>query len=130
MEVALRYPLSLDGRGRAISTYDPIHIWVDRTRLLLSTMVGERVIDLEYGTEVATHVWDSIDSAAEAVESAVRSALSTWLPDIPFSNVTVFENDIDPTQLDVEVVITPPSGRSYPVTTTINVAQLGLSGLE
>ena len=63
---------------------------------LILTIKGERVGQPEFGCDVHRIVFEPItETTGESVESAVRDAVSTWLPYITVHNVYVSIDDQD-----------------------------------
>lgn len=124
-EIALRYPMRLDDRGRVVATRNVSDIWGDRIRVLLSTYAGERAGRPEYGTDVETSLFSGIEDAVDAVSIAAQQAIVDYLPELEGIDVRAFESA--PGRIGVQVSFTPPNARATSVSTAVDIALLGLS---
>lgn len=118
----LRYPLRLDGAGRAISTTDPNAMWRDRVSVLLCTLVGERAGDLFYGTDISDATFGALDAVRDTIEEAVQAAFVAYLPDLNLDSVEVDTGLSADSRVTVTVLFTPPgSSTSQSATTSVDV---------
>lgn len=127
-EVALRYPLRLDGRGIAVTTYSAATIWADRVRVLLSTYKSERAGDVDYGTSVDEALFAGMGLTPELVAGSIEQAIAEYLPEL--EDVTVVASPMAYTDTTVEVAVyfRPPNASQTSVTTALNVESLVLNG--
>lgn len=119
---AISFPFTLDPFGVVNSTTDQTKIYQDRVLTLLSTAVGERPMRPTYGTDVARAMFENQSDAKKAVDQAVRTAISTWIPEVEVTAVNVNTFD-DSGKVGVEVNVVLPDFTS----TTINVLSTTLN---
>ncbi len=98
----LRYPLRIDGAGRAVFTTSTAQTYRDRVAVLLATMPGERPEDLDYGGRVNSALFESMDEVPTLVEEAVTNAVQRYLPEV---SVLAVDTELDPTN-DTRIVLT------------------------
>lgn len=125
-QTSLRFPLMLDGAGRAITTTDPVQIWKDRVAVLLATFIGERPGDLFYGSEVATALYSDTDLVVSQVKEKAQEAFLRYLPDLTLISVEVANDNSVESQVTILILFTVPDGAEVSVTQTVDVATLGL----
>lgn len=106
MSVAIRFPMRFDSLGRTVSTINSTEVWTDRARVLLATMIGERVGDSTYGTNAAEHLFVDVDEMPTLVEGAVQSAFSRYLPELNLVGVFVKDGAAPGSTLDLTVIFT------------------------
>lgn len=118
----LRYPLRLDGAGRAISTTDVNTVWRDRVAVLLATLVGERAGDLFYGTEMSNASFEALEKVQETIEEAVQAAFVAYLPDLNLDSVDVNADLSIDSRVTITVLFTPPGvSTSQSATSSLDV---------
>jgi len=119
---AISFPFTLDPFGVVDSTTDQTKIYQDRVLTLLSTTVGERPMRPTYGTDVARAMFENQSDAKKAVDQAIRTAISTWIPEVEVNAVNVNTFD-DSGKVSVEVNVVLPDFTS----TTVNVLSTTLN---
>lgn len=119
---AISFPFTLDPFGVVDSTTDQTKIYQDRVLTLLSTAVGERPMRPTYGTDVARAMFENQSDAKKAVDQAIRTAISTWIPEVEVNAVNVNTFD-DSGKVSVEVNVVLPDFTS----TTVNVLSTTLN---
>jgi phage baseplate assembly protein W len=124
--IALRFPLTLDDSGRAVTTTDPNAIWMDRAQLLLSTEVEERVGELFYGSRLGEAAFSDIDLVLDDVTQAAQTAFAKWLPECDIHDVQLSEKDPSQGWVVVSIVFTVPSGKEVNLSTKVDLGNLGL----
>jgi uncharacterized protein len=83
----LSFPLQVDHRG-AIALASGEEDITQAIGLILSTAPGERPMRPEFGCEIHTYLFDTIDAETVAkMEDAVRQALARWEPRIEVDQV-------------------------------------------
>jgi uncharacterized protein len=83
----LSFPLQVDHRG-AIALASGEEDITQAINLILSTAPGERPMRPEFGCEIHSYLFDTIDAETVAqMEAAVRAALARWEPRIEVEQV-------------------------------------------
>jgi phage baseplate assembly protein W len=104
---AISYPFTLDPFGKTASTTDQRKIYQDRVLTLLSTAIGERPMRPTYGTNIATAMFENQGNVEKAINDAIRSAISTWIPDLTVNNILI-KGFLDTGAVTVELNVTLP----------------------
>jgi phage baseplate assembly protein W len=104
---AISYPFTLDPFGKTASTTDQRKIYQDRVLTLLSTAIGERPMRPTYGTNIATAMFENQGNVEKAINDAIRSAISTWIPDLTVNNIFI-KGFLDTGAVTVELNVTLP----------------------
>lgn len=120
--IAISYPFTFDPFGVIETTNDQTKIYQDRILTLLSTVKGERPMRPTYGTDVSRAMFENQGDAKKAIDQAVRSAISTWIPEVEVSEVNVYSAD-DSGKIGVEVNVVLPDFTS----TSINILSTTLN---
>ena len=92
---AISYPFTLNEKGKVNSTSSTSKMYLDRVLTLLSTNITQRPISQDYGTDIGTALFENDNNIELAASSAIREALTTWLPEVRLNNITVSEPDED-----------------------------------
>lgn len=119
---AISYPFTLDPFGKTTSTTDQRKIYQDRVLTLLSTAVGERPMRPTYGTNMAVAMFENQGNVEAAINQAIRSAVSNWIPELTVEKINV-KNFLDTGAVTVEVNVTLPDFTEDSITvvsTTLN----------
>jgi hypothetical protein len=119
---AISYPFTLDPFGKTASTTDQRKIYQDRVLTLLSTAIGERPMRPTYGTNIATAMFENQGNVEKAINDAIRSAISTWIPDLTVNNILI-KGFLDTGAVTVELNVTLPDFIEESITvvsTTLN----------
>lgn len=105
-------PFSVDATGRIATTTDPEAMYSDRVFTVLSTLVGERVMLPEYGSELGEFLFDSfIDShGLKTLDDVVTEALNRWVPDVDFAGVQAVQDVSDDGSFTISVQYILPTG--------------------
>jgi phage baseplate assembly protein W len=124
-EKAIALPFAVDYYGNINIATSQEKVWADRVRAVIGTMLEERVMRPEFGTEVPKLVWDTSDIAVEFIQKEINSAFSAYLPLLSVQSVeTVFNED--------ENIITANIAYSLPnneeVIETIGIATISPTG--
>ena len=90
---AITFPFTIDPFGVANTTTSQEKIYQDRVLTLLSTSVGERPMRATYGTDLASALFETQGNATKAIESAIRTAMRTWLPELTVENIDIKATD-------------------------------------
>ena len=119
---AITFPFTIDPFGVANTTTSQEKIYQDRVLTLLSTSVGERPMRATYGTDLATALFETQGNATKAIETAIRTAMRTWLPELTVENIDIMATD-DSGRLQVNLSLVLPDFSTTAVTvysTTLN----------
>jgi phage baseplate assembly protein W len=119
---AITFPFTIDPFGVANTTTSQEKIYQDRVLTLLSTSVGERPMRATYGTDLATALFETQGNAAKAIETAIRTAMRTWLPELTVENIDIVATD-DSGRVQVNLSLVLPDFSTTAVTvysTTLN----------
>ena len=133
MSVAISYPFRLDAVGVLAYAEAPSKIYLDRLLTLLSTNIGQRPTNPEYGLDLKTALFENeyIANGGDtttfklAVTGAIRKAVGRWLPDIEVTEV-IIKNPNQDGAAQVEILVTIPGNISATLTTT--TAIFGVDG--
>jgi phage baseplate assembly protein W len=119
---AISFPFTLDPFGKTASTTDQRQIYQDRVLTLLSTAVGERPMRPTYGTNIATAMFENQGNVEKAINDAIRSAISKWIPELTVNNIFL-KGFLDTGAVNVELNVSLPDfieDNITVVTTTLN----------
>ena len=119
---AISFPFTLDPFGKTTSTTDQRKIYQDKVLTLLSTAVGERPMRPTYGTNVGLAMFENQGNVEKAINSAIRSAISTWIPELTINKILV-KGFLDTGAVTIELNVTLPDfveDSITVVTTTLN----------
>lgn len=86
---AISYPFTLDPFGVATTSEVQAKIYKDRIVTLLSTAIGTRPMRPTYGTNLAKAMFENQDNAASAIRSAIKSAISLWIPEVEIDSIEI-----------------------------------------
>jgi phage baseplate assembly protein W len=104
---SISFPFTLDAFGKVTSTTDQAKIYQDKVLTLLSTAIGERPMRPTYGTNIATAMFENQGKVEKAINQAIRTAISTWIPELTVEKV-IFKGFLDTGAVTVELNITLP----------------------
>lgn len=104
---AITYPFTLDPFGVANTSEVQGKIYQDRIVTLLSTAVGTRPMRPTYGTNLAKAMFENQDDAAAAIRSAIKSAISRWIPEVQIDSIEIVGVQEDGRMLVTLIVILP-----------------------
>lgn len=119
---SISFPFTLDPFGKTTSTTDQRKIYQDRVLTLLSTAVGERPMRPTYGTNIAAAMFENQGRVEDAINEAIRTAISTWIPELTVSSIKVI-GFLDGGAVNVELNVTLPDFQEDQirvVSTTLN----------
>ncbi len=119
---SISFPFTLDPFGKTTSTEDQRKIYQDRVLTLLSTAIGERPMRPTYGTNVAAAMFETQGNVEEAINQAIRSAISTWIPELTVKAIRVV-GFLDSGAVNVELNVSLPDFQEDEirvVSTTLN----------
>jgi len=119
---SISFPFTLDPFGKVTSTTDQRKIYQDKVLTLLSTAVGERPMRPTYGTNIATAMFENQGKIEEAINQAIRTAISNWIPELSVEKINI-KGFLDDGAVSVEVNVTLPDFVEASITvvsTTLN----------
>jgi phage baseplate assembly protein W len=119
---AITFPFTIDPFGVANTTTSQEKIYQDRVLTLLSTAVGERPMRATYGTDIASALFETQGDATKAIETAIRTAMRTWLPELTVETIDIRSVD-DTGKMQVNLSLVLPDFSTTAVTvysTTLN----------
>lgn len=119
---SISFPFTLDPFGKTTSTEDQRKIYQDKVLTLLSTAVGERPMRPTYGTNIAAAMFENQGKIEDAINQAIRSAISSWIPELTVKNIKVV-GFLDNGAVNVELNVTLPDFQEDEirvVSTTLN----------
>jgi phage baseplate assembly protein W len=119
---AITFPFTIDPFGVANTTTSQEKIYQDRVLTLLSTSVGERPMRATYGTDLASALFETQGDATKAIESTIRTAMRTWIPELTVENIDIRSTD-DSGRVQVNLSLVLPDFSTTAVTvysTTLN----------
>jgi phage baseplate assembly protein W len=119
---AISFPFTLDPFGKTTSTTNQKKVYQDRVLTLLSTAVGERPMRPNYGTNIGTAMFENQGKVEKAVNDAIRSAMSKWLPELTVNKINIV-GFLDTGAVTVEINVTLPDFTEDSITvvsTTLN----------
>jgi phage baseplate assembly protein W len=106
---AISLPFRIDGYGRVASTEDVRAIWAGRVRIVITTVLGERLNRPDFGSDLSDSLFDGDDDLVEEIEASVSRSFSTWLPELTLESVDVVTTNMDVGDVDVEIGYRVPS---------------------
>jgi phage baseplate assembly protein W len=107
-EIAISLPFRLDAYGNVAATYDYSKVWADRVLSVVGTLVGERVMNGDFGTYLATYLHENLEGNDAAIEKEVETAFSKWLPLLTLLDTKV-TSDASEASLSVEITYQLPN---------------------
>lgn len=119
---AISFPFTLDPFGKTTSSTNQRKIYQDRVLTLLSTAVGERPMRPNYGTNIGTAMFENQGKIDKAINDAIRSAISKWLPELTVNKINIV-GFLDTGAVTVEINVTLPDFTEDSITvvsTTLN----------
>ena len=119
---SMSFPFPLDPFGKVTCSTDQRKIYQDKVLTLLSTAVGERPMRPTYGTNIATAMFENQGKIEEAINQAIRTAISNWIPELSVEKINI-KGFLDDGAVSVEVNVTLPDFVEASITvvsTTLN----------
>ena len=88
-EKAISLPFRVSPDGNIAFTTDQSRIWADRVKSGLGTILGERIMRSDFGSEVPTLVLDTFSALDEIISSEITSLFANFFPTLVLSGVSV-----------------------------------------
>lgn len=124
-EKAIALPFAVDYYGNINLATSQEKVWADRVRAVIGTMLEERVMRPEFGTDIPKLVWDTSDIAAEFIQKEINNAFATYLPLLEVQTVeTTF--DVNENIVIANIAYSLPNNQE--VVETIGIATISPTG--
>lgn len=102
-------PFRFNEFGSIDATSDQRRIWRDRVLIVLLTKFGERVMRPNFGSDLASVLFENETTAVETATRTINIAFNTWLSPLNLIEITP-QFDLTTGYLEVSVTYTLPSG--------------------
>ncbi len=122
-ELAVSLPFALDAYGSIATTTSQSKIWSDRVLSVVGTLVGERVMQPIFGTEIAEGMFNSTERMEELISVEIEKAFVNHLPALTLVD-TILNSDPQTGSVYVDVVYGLPNDEQ---TNTV-IALLAVAG--
>lgn len=93
--VGLKFPLTNNSNNFFALNYTTFEQAKDNLLMLLSTKVGERIYQPEYGTNLHRIIFDNEDNFEENITAELEQKITEFLPYINISDLTINFNQND-----------------------------------
>ena len=107
-EVAVSLPFALNSYGAINITASQSKIWSDRVLSVIGTLVGERVMQPTFGTEIAQGLFTSTQRMEEVIPVEVEKAFATYLQELTLVD-TIIDSDPENGSIYVDIVYGLPN---------------------
>lgn len=105
---AIAYPFKIIENGKVLATNDISKIYLDRALTLVSTLVRQRFMRPAYGVDLGKGMYENSNSYTDGLESAIRSAMSIWLPELNMVEISI--SDVDESgNVSVTLILSLPN---------------------
>lgn len=117
--LGLSLPIQRNKGGYFEQNFSTIEQAKSNIRNLVSTRRGERLIQVNFGTNLSTLLFEQIDepNIASIIEDEIETALETWLPYIILENIDIDVSPENANRNRVEVSIDFRVGNDIEVNT-------------
>jgi phage baseplate assembly protein W len=88
-ERAVSLPFSIDSYGNVASTKDQSKIWADKVRTVVGTVVGERIMRPDFGTNIPYATFNGKELVAEITRQELFASFIKFLPALTLQTVEV-----------------------------------------
>lgn len=102
-------PFSFNKVGKVNSILDSRDLWRIRVHSLMLTRFGERLMRPDFGTDLASTLFENEDLAAEMAIKTITIAFNKWLPGLNLIEA-VPQYDKDSGSLNIDIRYTLPDG--------------------
>ena len=86
-EKALSLPFTFDSTGNIANTVDQSKIWQDKVRSAVGTILGERVMRSNFGSDVSFSQFDTVGEIQRTIEENVSALFSSTFPTLEVKDV-------------------------------------------
>jgi phage baseplate assembly protein W len=107
-EVAISLPFALNAYGSINFTESQSKIWSDRVLSVIGTLVGERVMQPTFGTEIPESLFNSTERMEQVIPVEVEKAFATYLQELTLVD-TIITSDPENGSVYVDVVYGLPN---------------------
>jgi phage baseplate assembly protein W len=101
-ERALSLPFTFDSTGNIATTLDQSKIWQDKVRSAVGTILGERVMRSNFGSDVSFSQFDTVGEIQKTIEENVSALFSSTFPTLEVKDVLA-EYNVSSEELVVSV---------------------------
>lgn len=123
---AISYPFTLDLFGKLDAVTTESKIYLDRLLTLLSTPIGQRPWNPDYGTDIARALFENDNDFYVAARVAITDAVARWLPELRVDSLTLEQINEDG-YANIAIVVELPNDRLASV--SISSAVFGANGI-
>jgi phage baseplate assembly protein W len=88
-EYTISLPFKIDDFGNVGVATSQSKIWADRVRSVIGTRVGERVMRVNYGTEIPVNFFENTSLVSEVIKEEVNQAFFNNLPELELDETIV-----------------------------------------
>jgi phage baseplate assembly protein W len=88
-EYAISLPFKIDDFGNIATATSQSKIWADRVRSVIGTAVGERVMRVNFGTQIPVNFFENVSLVAETIKEEVNQAFFNNLPELELDETIV-----------------------------------------
>jgi phage baseplate assembly protein W len=93
-EYAISLPFKIDDFGNIGTATSQSKIWADRVRSVIGTAVGERVMRVNFGTEIPINFFENVFSVSETIKEEVNQAFFNNLPELELDETIVVIDEL------------------------------------
>jgi phage baseplate assembly protein W len=93
-EYAISLPFKIDDFGNIATATSQSKIWADRVRSVIGTAVGERVMRVNFGTEIPVNFFENVSSVSETIKEEVNQAFFNNLPELELDETIVVIDEL------------------------------------
>jgi len=120
-EVAITLPFSISSYGKVQTTTDFRKIWADRVYSVIGTLITERVMRPDFGSDAAKELLSTEEAMVKTVEDGARIAFIKFLPSLTLEDL-VASYDTSSNILKIDISYSLPNQET--VYETIGFAQI------
>jgi hypothetical protein len=86
-EIAISLPFIIDSYGKVQTTIDQKKIWADRVYSVIGTLLTERVMRPNFGSDAAKELLSTTEQMVSNVNTSVRLAFISFLPALSLQDI-------------------------------------------
>jgi len=120
-EKAISLPFKLDSYGKISTSSTLSDIWSDRVLSVMGTLKGERVMEPDFGTNLATFVYGNTSGLETSIETEVEQGFIKFLPLLNLVSTEVVANELSGS---LDIVITYELPNEEEQTTVVALAAI------
>ena len=104
VRIGLKLPFTRDRAGLFGTTENTLEQSGHNIKNLLLTAKGERVMQPDFGSNLRTLLFEQYtEDLTDRIKEEIQEAMSTWLPYIVISSVSIIEDETNPNQTKVDL---------------------------